>query len=680
MQDSYSPAAVRAVSPHKPRKRNKQEEESTSDMELDERVAGKEWRRPASSKPNLLSIIANREVKTPKKQKSLSSWVEGDMLRKLSAIYCKLKPPPRSTIAAAFSPDGQFLASTHGDHTVKIICCRTGECLNVLPGHRRTPWVVTFHPRTSHILASGSLDHEVRIWNAKSSDCMATYEFQRPIASLAFHALGDIIGIASGHQLYIWDYSRSAAGPGQEGGSDSDSGEGGMMFGGGPLPKPVSILRTKRSLRAVHFHPFGVPLLLSAEVNDQDSTQDLPQAHCTTQWREALSDYNRTASFQQTPSSSSPDSASNPASHGGQPSVGQPDAAQQQQQPAPHSSPSTSGSGGTSGGSSRYGAQQSEHQDPPHASGMASEAEGSSRQQRPAGGRRWQGFAGIFRPPFAPFAQQPAAQPSDHHQRGGGGNEDSNGAAAAALAAAEAAAAATAAMSQDMPCTVRLRLWPFDVNNPYKPLEKEILEIRHAVLCSEMGAHFSPCGKFLATCIACHPPPDMVIDNTPLGPVTALFYELRIYSMEAQTFGQILHARPIRAAHCLTSIRFSPTSEHLLLAYGRRHMTLLQSIVADSETGSLIPIHTILEIYRVADMQLVRVLPSAEDEVNVACFHPWAGGGIAYGTKEGKLRLLRHEKFDCRDWKDRPVFPSIEDELLQGDSARDSDAEDEIYE
>lgn len=32
-------------------------------------------------------------------------------------------------------------------------------------------------------------------------------------------------------------------------------------------------------------------------------------------------------------------------------------------------------------------------------------------------------------------------------------------------------------------------------------------------------------------------------------------------------------------------------------------------------------------------MELVRVLPSAEDEVNVACFHPSAGGGLVYGTK-----------------------------------------------
>ena len=50
---------------------------------------------------------------------------------------------------------------------------------------------------------------------------------------------------------------------------------------------------------------------------------------------------------------------------------------------------------------------------------------------------------------------------------------------------------------------------------------------------------------------------------------TPVLYEVRIYSMEARTFGQVLQAKQIRAAHCLTSVQFSPTSEHLMLAYGR---------------------------------------------------------------------------------------------------------------
>lgn len=41
-------------------------------------------------------------------------------------------------------------------------------------------------------------------------------------------------------------------------------------------------------------------------------------------------------------------------------------------------------------------------------------------------------------------------------------------------------------------------------------------------------------------------------------------------------------------------------------------------------------------------MELVGVLPSAEDEVNVACFHPIAGGGLVYGTKVCFCKFLEN--------------------------------------
>ncbi len=55
-------------------------------------------------------------------------------------------------------------------------------------------------------------------------------------------------------------------------------------------------------------------------------------------------------------------------------------------------------------------------------------------------------------------------------------------------------------------------------------------------------------------------------------------YEVRIYSISGSSFGEVIWAKRIRAAHCLTSLQFSPTSEHILLAYGRqvpmlRHFT-----------------------------------------------------------------------------------------------------------
>lgn len=54
--------------------------------------------------------------------------LEAESLQHLSAKYCALLPPPRSTIAAAFSPDGRTLASTQSvsprlhRHVQSVLC------------------------------------------------------------------------------------------------------------------------------------------------------------------------------------------------------------------------------------------------------------------------------------------------------------------------------------------------------------------------------------------------------------------------------------------------------------------------------------------------------------------------------------------------------------------------------
>ena len=72
--------------------------------------------------------------------------------------------------------------------------------MKVLSGHRRTPWVVRFHPLYTDILASGSLDHEVPLWDAQTSNCIGSRNFYHPIASIAFHAQGELVAVASGHK------------------------------------------------------------------------------------------------------------------------------------------------------------------------------------------------------------------------------------------------------------------------------------------------------------------------------------------------------------------------------------------------------------------------------------------------------------------------------------------------
>ncbi|XP_073012065.1 uncharacterized protein [Typha latifolia] len=615
---------------------------------------------------------------------ALFSWVESESLRHLSAKYCPLLPPPRSTIAAAFSSDGKTLASTHGDHTVKIIDCQTGNCLKVLSGHRRTPWVVRFHPLYSEILASGSLDHEVRLWDAHTADCIGSRDFYRPIASIAFHAQGELLAVASGHKLYIWKYNRR-----------------------GEASSPTIILKTRRSLRAVHFHPHAAPFLLTAEVNDLNSS-DSPLTLATSS---GYLHYPPPAVFFANVNSNLLPHPEARVSLVPSPCLFCPTLSKDDGRTSPHNSGRGGGSANeqqreesltqrltnSDGGNQRdrivipmdispeepSGSNFIIEDAVPNSlqAGIEGQANTRSQQRIPAGSNeRQDAFSSSQMSTFHcnGFAiTVPIRQPRP------GAND------APAISSSTTSASSDLQMllrnaeaghfhqfvpfgdppcwelpflqgAAELPCTVKLRIWPHDIQDPCAPLDPETcrLTISHAVLCSEMGAHFSPCGRYLVACVACLLPQmegepgiqsQMQLDAT--GAATSpthhplsshqVIYELRIYSLEEATFGKVLASRAIRAAHCLTSIQFSPTSEHILLAYGRRHNSLLRSIVIDGETA--IPIYTILEVYRVSDMELVRVLPSAEDEVNVACFHPLAGGGLVYGTKEGKLRILQYD-------------------------------------
>ena len=86
-------------------------------------------------------------------------------------------------------------------------------------------------------------------------------------------------------------------------------------------------------------------------------------------------------------------------------------------------------------------------------------------------------------------------------------------------AAVQASAASADIIGTEVPCRVKLRLWRWGTQAPKVTrgghsgssaggglaLEAALLTIPDAVLCSEMGVHFSPCGRLLAACVACPP-------------------------------------------------------------------------------------------------------------------------------------------------------------------------------
>ncbi|KAL7904347.1 Pfs, NACHT and WD domain protein [Trichoderma velutinum] len=77
--------------------------------------------------------------------------------------------------AIAFSPDSKTLASGSLDHTVRLWDAITGSLKQTLKGHTEGVKAIAFSP-DGKTLASGSLDHTVRLWDAKTGSLKQTLE------------------------------------------------------------------------------------------------------------------------------------------------------------------------------------------------------------------------------------------------------------------------------------------------------------------------------------------------------------------------------------------------------------------------------------------------------------------------------------------------------------------------
>jgi len=67
----------------------------------------------------------------------------------------------------AWSPDGSYLASPSSDNTIRIWDARSGECVRTLQEHTGRIINVAWSP-DSQRLASASYDETIRLWDAAS--------------------------------------------------------------------------------------------------------------------------------------------------------------------------------------------------------------------------------------------------------------------------------------------------------------------------------------------------------------------------------------------------------------------------------------------------------------------------------------------------------------------------------
>ncbi|KAF0907522.1 hypothetical protein E2562_018341 [Oryza meyeriana var. granulata] len=73
----------------------------------------------------------------------------------------------------AFSPHGNMLASGSFDETVRVWEVRSRRCLRVLPAHSEPVTAVDFN-RDGAMIVSGSYDGLCRIWDSATGHCIKT--------------------------------------------------------------------------------------------------------------------------------------------------------------------------------------------------------------------------------------------------------------------------------------------------------------------------------------------------------------------------------------------------------------------------------------------------------------------------------------------------------------------------
>jgi WD40 repeat protein len=141
-----------------------------------------------------------------------SSLSEGDNSAKLHLLsspaprlYAKLEGHGAPITAAAFSPDGNLLATSSEDHTVRVWDSQGGKLLRILEGHEQAVLSVIFAPDSRRLL-TGAADRTARIFDAVTAASLSTLGGQvGSVRGVSFSPDGErALTIDGGDRAWLW--------------------------------------------------------------------------------------------------------------------------------------------------------------------------------------------------------------------------------------------------------------------------------------------------------------------------------------------------------------------------------------------------------------------------------------------------------------------------------------------
>ncbi|EFX03738.1 eukaryotic translation initiation factor 3 subunit [Grosmannia clavigera kw1407] len=109
----------------------------------------------------------------------------------------------RALTQVKYNLDGDLIFSVSKDHNICVWYSHNGERLGTYHGHQGAIWTIDSDP-TSTLLASGSADNTIRLWDIKTGKCLKTWEFPTAVKRVEFNEDGTkLLGVTEKRMGYL---------------------------------------------------------------------------------------------------------------------------------------------------------------------------------------------------------------------------------------------------------------------------------------------------------------------------------------------------------------------------------------------------------------------------------------------------------------------------------------------